>query len=75
MQITKVTLYVVDHDLMGEFEIKEVIENTKYPNWCISPHVLSVESRSVKWDDGCDFNKTDKCEAAVKELFNQPLER
>lgn len=70
MNITKVELYIVDFDLLGELEIKKVLENTKYPNRCICPHVLSTETKSIEWSDNCDYNNTKKAPDAVRELFN-----
>lgn len=42
MQVHKVTLTIIDFDDLGSEEIKEVIENTHYPNRCISPDVFEI---------------------------------
>ena len=35
MKAYVVSVLIVDHDNLGEDEIKNIIENTKYPNRCI----------------------------------------
>ena len=59
MKIYKVELYVIDHDGLGDEEIASVLENTKYPNRCISPDVANVESKDIgEWWDGHPLNRT-----------------
>jgi len=56
MKIHKVTLLVVDSDDIGAEDIKEVIENQKYPNYCISPSVVTIETEEVDWSDNHPLN-------------------
>jgi len=56
MKIHKVTLLVVDSDDIGAEDIKEVIENQKYPNYCISPSVVAIETEEVDWSDNHPLN-------------------
>ncbi len=35
MKAYKVEILIVDHDKVGEEDIKSLIENAKYPNYCI----------------------------------------
>ena len=57
----KVTLCVVDHDDIGPVEIRRVIENQRYPNRCISPNVMEVESRDIgEWHDEHPLNYSEK---------------
>ena len=56
MKIHKVTLLVVDSDDIGAEDIKEVIENQKYPNYCISPSVVTIETEEVDWHDDHPLN-------------------
>ncbi len=70
--VTKVTLWVVDHGNLGEHWIKDALEDgTAYQ--CIGPHVRSAETKSVEWHDNHPLNLTVKCNAAFDELFGGPL--
>jgi len=46
MKVHKVILLILDTDEVNE-EIKDVIENTRYPNRCINPHVVNIESVEI----------------------------
>ncbi len=70
--VTKVTLWVVDHDNLGEDQIKDILEGTRYPNHCISPYVRSTETKSVEWHDRHPLN-VHRHTAAFDELFGGPL--
>lgn len=69
MRVHKVTLMVVDFDVLGETAIKDVIENQKYPNYCIGPEVMRIESREVDWSDDHPLNSKVDGAAAFWELF------
>jgi hypothetical protein len=70
MKVYKVTLCIVDHDEIDGDGIKDVIENVKYPNRCISPDVMKIESRDIgEWSDDHPLNKLDKFEAEYERLF------
>lgn len=56
VKVHRVTLLVVDHDNIGEAELRVVIENQRYPNRCIAPSVLQVETREVEWSDEHPLN-------------------
>ena len=57
MKVHKVVLLVVDTDNMGAEGIKEVVESERYPNRCISPHVIAVETRDIgEWTDAHPLN-------------------
>ena len=52
-----VTLTIVDHDDVGEDEIRIVIENTHYANRCIDPRVAAVETFDIgEWADDHPLN-------------------
>ena len=52
MKVYKVIVLIIDMDEIGEDELKLVIENTRYPNRCISPEVHSIEAADIgEWDD------------------------
>lgn len=52
MQVMKLVVTVIDFDGLGADGVKDAIENTHYPNRCISPDVRSVEVRDIgEWSD------------------------
>jgi hypothetical protein len=69
MKVHKVTLMVVDHDRIGQEEVITVLEHNRYPNHCMSPVVMEVETRDVEWSDDHPLNKTATQAAAFDELF------
>lgn len=56
VHVRKVTMIFVDHDQMGEEETKAVIENVSYPNHCMDPTVVEMESVEVDWSDDHPLN-------------------
>ena len=68
-KVYKITLLVVDHDDCGPDDVKEVIENQRYPNHCIHPDVMAIETREIEWDDRHPLNITATTKAAFEELF------
>ena len=70
MKAYKLEILIIDHDFLGAEEIQSVIENTKYPNWCISPEVKTVEERDIgEWEDSHPLNLRDKCEDEYRRIF------
>jgi hypothetical protein len=69
MKAVKVEILILDFDGLGEDEIISVIENTRYPNHCISPDVKSIESVEIEWDDNHPLNMKSTCDDAYNELF------
>jgi len=67
-KVYKVTLLIVDHDGLGSDGITEVIEYTKYPNYCIYPTVMATAEREVEWTDDHPLNTSKQAEAFA-ELF------
>ncbi len=69
MKVYKLEVIVIDHDGVGD-GITDTIENQRYPNHCISPHVVSVEERDIgEWSDAHPLNNTNTFDAEVKRLF------
>jgi hypothetical protein len=65
-----VTLTIIDLDELGAEEIKSVIENAHYPNHCISPDVVSIETVDVgEWSDEHPLNNSETSGAEWKRLF------
>lgn len=74
MKAAKVTLLVIDMDELGESEISSVIENQKYPNYCINPRVMSIEMADIgDWHDGHPFNHANTSDAEYVRLFQSEL--
>lgn len=70
MKAYKATLLIVDHDGIGEDEITTTLEVQRYPNRCISPDVIAVESADIgEWTDEHPLNHRSKRKAEVERLF------
>jgi len=53
-----VTLVIVDHDEVGATDIKQILEDTRYPNWCIAPQVQTVVEHEIgEWTDKHPLNQ------------------
>ena len=66
VEVHKITLSVIDHDNVGADEISALIEMQKYPNWCISPYVVDIQTRWIEWSDDHPLNH-----AGADEEFNR----
>jgi hypothetical protein len=76
MQAHKVTLLIIDMDELGREEIKEVIENTHYPNRCIDPEVYNIETVEIgEWYDDHPLNQTATANIEWRRLFPSLTER
>lgn len=66
----KITITVLDFDNIGEDSIVDHIENTRYPNHCINPKVLKIESKEIgEWNDDHPLNKKETSEEYIERLF------
>ena len=73
MRAYKLEVLVIDFDNVGD-DIPSLIENTKYPNWCISPTVIQAESKDIgEWSDDHPLNKNDTMKAEYKKLFPRSI--
>jgi hypothetical protein len=70
MKAMKVELLILDFDGLGEEEVKQVLENARYPNRCISPDVKGIKSVEIEWSDDHPLNKYATCERAYRDLFD-----
>lgn len=70
-RIYRVEVFIVDHDAIGPEGVKSVLENARYPNRAISPHVVSIDTRNVEWSDDHPLNKRDGWRPAYDELFSK----
>ena len=70
MKAHVVTLTIIDFDDIGADEIKVVIENVHYPNRCISPNVVNIETADIgEWHDDHILNYERTATAEWKRLF------
>jgi hypothetical protein len=70
MNVHKVILRIIDFDDIGADEIKLVLEETHYPNRCISPEVASIETVDIgEWDDDHLLNNYTTAEAEWRRIF------
>lgn len=74
MKAYKIEILVIDHEDVGEQEIREMIENVKYPNYCISPQVKNINSANIgEWTDDHPLNKRDTADEEYQRLFGLPF--
>ena len=70
MKVHKITISIIDFDEVGEEDIRDIIENTRYPNHCISPDIKKFETRDIgEWDDEHPLNQTATCDKEFERLF------
>jgi hypothetical protein len=69
VQVHRVTLLIVDHDELGAAAVRNVLETARYPNHCIVPNVLALETRAVEWSDDHPLNQKRTQTAEVERLF------
>lgn len=74
MNVHKVVLTVIDFDNLGADGVRETLENARYPNRCMSPSVLSVETRDAgEWSDEHPLNNSRTADAELARLFSAPV--
>lgn len=69
-KVHRLVVLVIDHDDLGADGVREVLEHTKYPSWCINPDVKHIETREVEWSDEHPLNQGDTCDEAYAALFD-----
>ena len=70
MKVHKVESYIVDFDDVGEENIKDMIEDARYPNRCISLKVIKIATKDIgEWNDDHPLNRRSTAEAELKRLF------
>lgn len=70
MQVHKIVLTVIDFDGLGQQGVIEALENARYPNRCISPSVLTADTRDCgEWHDDHPLNKRSTADAEMARLF------
>ena len=57
MNAYKVTLLIINHDQLDSDDVIDILECTKYPNYCISPTVVNISEREIgSWEDDHPLN-------------------
>lgn len=70
MNIHKFTVYVIDFDEIGAEEAKDIFENARYPNHCMSPKVHEIKTVDIgEWYDDNPLNRKETFDAEIKRLF------
>jgi hypothetical protein len=72
VQVHRVTLLIVDHDEVGAAAVAQHLQYTRYPNHCIAPTVLAIETREVEWSDNHPLNQKRTQAAEAERLFAEP---
>ena len=71
MNVYKVELMILNFDDLNEQDVTAVIENQKFPNRCIDPIVMRIESRDIgDWHDEHVLNDLSEQESAFNKLFS-----
>ncbi len=70
-KIHKIVLLVIDHDDVGASGVQTVIESSHYPNHCIAPRVMSIETHETEWSDEHPLNHPRTRREVFEEMFEQ----
>lgn len=72
MQVHKIVLTVIDFDRLGAAAVCATLENARFPNDCISPSVMSIETRDCgEWSDDHPLNNRQTADAEIARLFGE----
>lgn len=70
MQVHKIVLTVIDFDGLGQQGVLDALENTRFPNDCISPKVRHIHTADCgEWHDDHPLNKASTVDAELARLF------
>lgn len=71
MKAFKIELLVIDFENVGS-DIPRMIEDQKYPNYCIAPKVMSVQEADIgEWNDDHPLNKRRSKKEYYDTIFKQ----
>lgn len=71
MKAYKVEILIIDFDEVGD-GIKELIENARYPNYCINPQVKSIVEADIgEWYDEHPLNQHSTAEEEYLRIFQK----
>ena len=68
-KVHKVVLLIVDHDDLGADDVVVEIQNVRYPNRCLSPEVMEIETTEVDWDDNHPLNSSATAKGEFERIF------
>jgi hypothetical protein len=72
MQVHRLVVTVLDFYQLGPDGVRDVIENARYPNHCISPSVRKIDTREIgEWRDDHPLNRRDTASDEWKRLFGE----
>lgn len=75
MNVIKVELFFVDFDNVTAAGTRGVLESVNYPNDCINPRVISIDSRDIgEWSDDHPLNRSSTSADEIKRLFAGPTD-
>lgn len=74
-KVHMIVLCVVDHDGLGADEVVSVLEAEEFPNHCMYPRVVAIETREVVWSDDHPLNQRSTRNVAFRKLFTDEAER
>ena len=70
VKVHKLTVMILDFEEMGADEVVGELENGSFPNDCISPYVMDVQTRDIgEWSDDHPLNRNDTAAATFNLLF------
>lgn len=74
MRAYKLEILVIDRDDLGADGVADVLHNANYPNDCISPLVMAVQSSDIgEWDDAHPLNQYGTMHDEFRRLFPPQL--
>lgn len=71
MRVYKIELMVIDFDDVAADDVKSIIENSHYPNRCISPKVVDIQATDCgEWSDDHKLNSRNTWLEEYDRLFS-----
>lgn len=70
-QVHRIVLLVVDHDDLGANGVIDVLENVRYPNHCIYPKVMTVDTCVTDWTDDHPLNSDRTMQKEFEKMFDR----
>ncbi len=70
VKVHLIKLMVIDFDDLGADGVETELENARFPNDCVSPRVIDIETRDIgEWTDDHPLNKTATIVPTLRALF------
>ncbi len=74
MKAYKIEVLIIDLDEVGKEGIVYHMENARYPNHCLRPHIKRIEEADIgEWTDAHPLNQRATCEQEYLRLFGNPF--